>query len=106
MANFGLTGTNCNRIYFASMHFNEVPGYPAKTLFGENAESAAVTGWLVFLGSMCPSVVPQGGQPCKPFARSKRNDAFFFFGASKPRKWKITHRMVNKYHKGTYEVSF
>jgi hypothetical protein len=52
----------------------------------ENLHPSAVKGWLVFLASMGPTEVPQGGQPCKLFAHSKKNDAFCSLGLSNLQK--------------------
>ena len=62
-----------------------LPGEPRPYL-GENAESAAVKGLLVFWNAMGSSEVLQGGQPCKHFARSKQNNTFWFFGDIKTSK--------------------
>ena len=44
------------------------------------ADSAAVKDWLVFLGSMGPSEVPQGGEPCKCCSHSKKLPFLGFCG--------------------------
>ena len=59
--NYVIISANSNNTHVVLI--GNSPGNP-RPYFFENGESAAIKGWLVFWGYIiCPSDVPQGGQP-------------------------------------------
>ena len=76
-----------------------IPGEP-RPYFWENAESVAVKGWLVFLGSMGPIEVPRVDNLANVLHGVKKMTLFVFLGRRNIEKGQSLTKWVNSATEG------